>query len=312
MNLESEDRNGYLVSADMKKIWAIQMELVQKLLDVCKKHNLQIWAEAGTLLGMVRHQGYIPWDDDIDMLMFRPDYDKLLSLAKDEFHSPYFLQCAYTEKSYSRGHAQLRKDGTAAILPDDIHQNFHQGIFIDIFVYDAVPDIKDEDWNQRFRKADKIMDILYTAHYCELSYKSISYSLHVLNCILYSKWKGERQLFHEYENLFNSYDFESCSCVACPCFNRKAIKSFTKKISWYRQTIMMPFEDIMLPAPIDFDKVLRTQYGDDYMTPKQVSSLHGGFAAISVEKSYIDIIKDLRKINRKQCIDKILRKLHIK
>ena len=88
-------------------------------------------------MGTVRHKGYIPWDDDIDMLMFREDYDKLIELADSEFKDPYFLQCAYTEKHYYRGHAQMRYKGTTAILKGDIYQPFDQSIFLDIFVYDG-------------------------------------------------------------------------------------------------------------------------------------------------------------------------------
>lgn len=77
MNLEPETRNNYYISVEMKKVWAVEMQLLKKLLEVCEKHHLKIWAEGGTLLGAVRHQGYIPWDDDIDMAMLRDDYDRL-------------------------------------------------------------------------------------------------------------------------------------------------------------------------------------------------------------------------------------------
>ena len=140
MNLNEEVRSGYTVSAEMKKVWKVQMDLLKKLLEVCDKHHLKIWAEGGTLLGTVREQGYIPWDDDIDMAMLRDDYDKLVRIAPEEFDHPFFFQCGDTEKFYPRGHAQLRMDGTTAILPYIQFVNSHQGIFIDIFPIDAVPD----------------------------------------------------------------------------------------------------------------------------------------------------------------------------
>ena len=161
MNIQEEIRDGYLVSAKMKRIWAVELKLLQKLLSVCEKYNLKIWADGGTLLGTVRHKGYIPWDDDIDMVMLRDDYDKLLQIASKEFTHPYFFQCAYTEKIYPRGHSQLRMDGTAAVLNgvDDVFSKTHQGIFIDIFPYDVVPD----DCSKRTKLIDernRLMDIM--------------------------------------------------------------------------------------------------------------------------------------------------------
>ena len=139
MNLESETRKGYLISAKMKKVWAVEMELLKKLLEVCEKYHLRIWAEGGTLLGTIRHHGYIPWDDDIDMAMLREDYDKLQAIAKEEFKTPYFFQSGYTDL-FPNGLSRIRKDGTAAIMDQAINRNYHQGIFIDIFPLDVMPD----------------------------------------------------------------------------------------------------------------------------------------------------------------------------
>ena len=91
MNLDEEIRCGYKVSAQMKHIWNVQMNLLKKLLEACEKHNLRIWASSGTLLGAVRHGGYIPWDDDIDMVMMRDDDNKLLSIASAEFKARFHL-----------------------------------------------------------------------------------------------------------------------------------------------------------------------------------------------------------------------------
>ena len=81
MNLEKETRRGYVISAEMKKVWAVEIELLKKLLNVCENNHLRVWAEGGTLLGAVREKGYIPWDDDIDMAMPRKDYDILRNIA---------------------------------------------------------------------------------------------------------------------------------------------------------------------------------------------------------------------------------------
>lgn len=138
--LNEETRGGYTVSSEMKKVWAVELDLLQYLLEVCERHNLRIYAEGGTLLGAVRHKGYIPWDDDIDMIMLREDYDKLMSLA-DEFKHPYFLQNVYTDAHYTHRHAQIRNCNTAcwAKHAKKRREKYNQGIFIDIFPADNMP-----------------------------------------------------------------------------------------------------------------------------------------------------------------------------
>ena len=72
-----EMRDGFLVTADRKKIWQVEMELLAELDGICRRHGLRYFVDYGTLLGAVRHRGFIPWDDDIDVVMMRPDYERL-------------------------------------------------------------------------------------------------------------------------------------------------------------------------------------------------------------------------------------------
>lgn len=317
MDTGEEIRGGYKISSKMRNVWAIQLRMVQKLLDVCNRHHLKIWADGGTLLGLVREHGYIPWDDDIDMLMFREDYDKLVSIAPQEFKSPFFFQNAFTDKNYFKGHSQLRYDGTAAILEIDINQPFHQGIFIDIFVYDSIPDVKDSEWRRRLKTADRIFDSLFqysygtriTSNLPKILYSPFNY----INC----KRNKPMDLYRRYEDLFREYNTKSCQEIACPCFSREIFKTSTKLKDWYRETIYLPFEDIKLPAPIDYDKVLRKQYGDDYMIPRKKRTMHGSFAVLDPYHSYTDYLPTLKeeykKIRWKRFYKKIIKKLfHIK
>lgn len=295
MEEKEEIRNGYKVSSEMKAVWTIQLKMVQKLLEVCERNDLRIWADGGTLLGLVREHGYIPWDDDIDMLMPRKDYDKLISIAPSEFHSPFFFQCSATEKNYFKGHSQLRYDGTSAILASDLFLPIHQGIFIDIFVYDSIPDNKDEDWEKRLHRADKIFHRLNQYTYGYVFCVNPIAIFDQLYGLAYCKWKGAQNLFREYEDLFRFYEDKQTSLTACPCFNRRIFKTSTKQKEWYRETVYLSFEDIILPAPIDYDKVLRTQYGNDYMTPCKAESMHGGFLVLDPFQSYTKYIPKMRR-----------------
>jgi lipopolysaccharide cholinephosphotransferase len=106
---------------------------------LCEKHNLCYFFTGGTLLGAVRHKGFIPWDDDIDVGMLRKDYEKLIYICKKEQPAGYFLQEARTYGKYWHTYAKLRKDNTLVLEnnPPPFIPNEHRGVDIDIFPYDA-------------------------------------------------------------------------------------------------------------------------------------------------------------------------------
>lgn len=288
MNLETETRHGYTIPSSMKKVWAVQMELLNKLLEVCEKHQLKIWADGGTLLGTVREHGYIPWDDDIDMAMLRDDYDKLISIAQKEFEAPYHFQSGYTEEKYPRGHAQLRKDGTAAINRYDIFQNFHQGIFIDVFVYDEVPDDKQE-LDSFINQIDKNLKDLKL--FCDYKFSFLHPLISIQNYLIYHSIdkKGFHNAFKNFDELLKSKHGENVACVG---FSLE-LNRFLRKKSLYENTVLLPFEDMMMPVPIGYDTILKTQYGD-YMKPAKDSSYHGGFLVLDTEVSYEVYLPQLR------------------
>ena len=133
--LQEETICDFLVSSTRKKVWAIELELLLELDRVCKKHGLRYFLMCGTLLGAVRHKGFIPWDDDADVAMPRDDYEKLLQLH-DEFKHPIFLQTPYTDSGFAVSHTCLRNSNTSAISPIIKYQKMNHGLFIDIFPLD--------------------------------------------------------------------------------------------------------------------------------------------------------------------------------
>lgn len=87
---KKEIRSDFLIDEKRKKVWAVVLEMLEKFDQVCKAYHLTYWVFYGTLLGAVRHKGFIPWDDDIDVVLFRDDYETLQSIAPWEFEEPYF------------------------------------------------------------------------------------------------------------------------------------------------------------------------------------------------------------------------------
>lgn len=302
--LDEEVRNGYIITKQMKEVWRIQLEMVNKLLEVCKRHKLNIWASSGTLLGCVRDKGFIPWDDDIDMVMMREDYNKLIEVGPKEFEHPYFLQSAHSEKvPYPRGHAQLRMDGTTMILPYDIHQRFHQGVFIDIFVFDAVPS-DGEDLKSFLKEVEKVrMNIFSWYSILKVTKQPVQ-----MVCDLYYKYSHNfYEEYMKYENVISRYPIAERSNLVKLCLFYSEDYVHKKKLSvdLYRETEYLPFENIMMPVPKGYHEILTTLYGD-YMKPAQAPTCHGGFAAIDIHKSYEEYLPKLKKEERKNRWRKLL------
>ncbi len=128
---------GFFVDTNHKKLWSILLDLFLVLENVCKKHGLRLFSDGGTTLGAIRHNGFIPWDDDLDVCLLREDYDKLMLLSH-EFKHPYFLQNPYSDPEYSFSFMRLCNSNTSQEIHPFTHCKYNKGVNIDIFPIDKV------------------------------------------------------------------------------------------------------------------------------------------------------------------------------
>lgn len=297
-----ENRDGFTVTKERKEIWAVELDLLAKLDRVCKKHNLKYSLEGGTLLGAVRHKGFIPWDDDIDVIMLRKDYDELCKIACNEFKGYYFFQTEYTDPNSFRRHAQLRNSNTTGILKVEkpFHLPFNQGIFIDIFPLDNIIDDKKKlsDQMKKMRRVFKEFSIYKEYNLCYSKPKSKLKT--VIKNLVKKLYNGPFKRKNNYQYALKKYiEFEKLCAMYNGIFTKNvSLLSFyhgecvlgCHNINGWNSLIETRFEFLKFPIISNYDTYLRSLYGDNYMTPIQADSAHGG-VIFDTNKSYKEYLK---------------------
>lgn len=293
--LEEEVRWGYTVSRKMKEVWAVELDLLAEFDRVCKKHGLKYIASGGTMLGAVRHKGFIPWDDDIDVMMLRDDYEKLLTIAHDEFENPYFFLTTTRDSDFLRGYCKLCNSDTTAILKSQEHMGyrFNQGIFIDIFPLDKVSDNKMKFKWQVFQ-ADCLLKIIWKC-------QKYQYGIEINNNNV-ETLKGKivdlmYQLFHGCcPKMFDcSFYIENFKKICCR-YNTEQTQ-YLSLISFQPgnrihdilrsdmdNIIDSDFEFLSIPIPANYDNHLKRKYGG-YTVPVNTGGYHGD-VFFDTDKSY--------------------------
>lgn len=295
--LEEEVRCEYTISSDMKKVWAVEMDLLAKLLEVCEKHDIRIWGCAGTILGAKRHGGFIPWDDDIDMMILRKDYERLCKIAPQEFTGNYFFQTEYTDPGSLRGHAQLRNSATTAVLRTEEQRRykFNQGIFIDIFPLDYIPADYDDYLNELIAQRKKAMwlgnrttRLTFDKDNKKLSYK-LKFPFMRLFAWIYKAFKIKNKQYIKYEQLMQKYD------DSCPLLGMLALYNQKGRFFWNKEDLegveYLDYENIKLPVPKGYIHTLEKTYGE-WQRFVVGGSVHGD-VIFDTDKSYKDYYKQL-------------------
>lgn len=129
-----------LSQEDLRKLQLIELDLLIEFDRICRKYKIRYTLTGGTLLGAVRHGGFIPWDDDADVSMLRSEYEKFKKFCEIELDSKYYFQDMQKTEGYRWGYGKLRKKGTLFLREHQEHMPYNQGVFIDIFPRDGVPD----------------------------------------------------------------------------------------------------------------------------------------------------------------------------
>ena len=290
---EAEEREGFFVSSMMKRYWAAQIKVLAEIDRVCKKHDIRWFADCGTLLGAVRHGGYIPWDDDLDICMLRHDWVRFFEVAGDELPDGYRILSLRLEPEYAQVIGRIVN--ADAIDTGEEHMKEFFGcpytVGIDIFPLDGL--CSDETAEEKRREiageVRKAYELVCSGRKdtpeCRKMLANIERQSHT---ILHRRGNLTRELLLLTEKLYMKYPSDRAENVALMPFwvsdhNHKYDRKLFENVLW------LPFEYTAVPVPAGYDEVLRIEYGN-YM------DLHRG-GGIHEYPVYRDQEEKLRKKN---------------
>lgn len=283
--LKEEVRNDFLVTTDRKKLWIVILDLFLEFKKVCEKYKLKYYPCYGFLLGAVRHNGYIPWDDDLDVCMPREDYEIFLSL-KDEFNDPYFFQTPETDPGYFYGMAKIRNSNTTALTKMFRYQGFNQGIWLSVFPLD---NWKLEEGEKEFSEIKQLLTDCSTYMRKTNPYLGEKDILRVKEFGDKNPWDCYNKL-HQLATQYNS-EITDYSLILC------AVYPYLKNVYYsedFNEVTPCRFENIEIPIPVGYDRILCNIYNDYHQFPpiEKRGEWHSGLL-IDTERSYKEYVKEL-------------------
>lgn len=256
--LKEETRDEYTIPAKMKKVWAIELDLLREFIELCEARGIRYFVGFGTMLGAVRHKGFIPWDDDLDVWLPREDYEKLLKIPASEIPEPYFLQTTENDEDYYAPFARLRNSNTTGILVSK-NNKCNNGIYIDIYQLDG---LSGTGLGQNFRSFRvHVKNVKGNAFTFNINPSLITRTLHKVLRSKLSRFDPVRN-YRKVQKLSKKIPWDNTEKVGLIAYSRYPYKQqfFDKKD--FEGAVKMPFEMLTVNVPSGYDHILTVQYGD--------------------------------------------------
>ena len=283
----------------MTELQKTEFNILKTVIEICDKLNLKYYLVCGSALGAAKYAGFIPWDDDIDIGMYREDYEKFCELAHTLLPSYYFLQTHRTDPFYPMIFAKVRDTRTTYIEKSVSELNINHGVYIDIFPLDGYPKDKMECSVLECKKKINILNL-----FCVYKFNS-SYSLKS-KCFLTAErlfgfHKRTSTVVKKYENLIKKYSIKDSDLI-CNHGNWQGKLEYAPK--WhYGEGTWATFEGLKVRIPENYDAYLTQKYGDWRADlPKEQQQGHHYYEIMDLNHPYTEYIEVIsnRKIRLKK------------
>lgn len=273
---EEEERCGFVVSKTMKHVWAAELKVLSVVVEICEKYGLAYYIDYGTLLGAVRHKGYIPWDDDIDLALKRKDYQKLLEVLPEELPEGFCYHSIYNSEKH-----QSPKTAVTNAISIPMQQSRIEEFYgcpyivgVDLYALDYIPREKE--------LADAQLSLYIAVYDFAYRYEDIVkdgelekflQKMEELCAITFDRKKNIRQqLWQLCDRIGSMFTEEESDELTHMPRRASGDIEFRLKKEWYKP-IFLEFENMKLMAPAGYDEVLKKMYGE-YVIPKKNVASH--------------------------------------
>lgn len=268
---------------ELRELQKVEVDILKEFIRVCDELQLDYTLEGGTLLGCIRHKGFIPWDDDIDVAMTRKDYEKFLEKGSKIIDSRYFIQNYKTDPEFAWAYTKIGDNNTTFIETIFKDRKMNHGVFIDVFPYDGYnPEKKFDNF---YRKIKRILLNIQVAKYRYDPEKNKSLkkrlktfikncSFTIISNIIYGN-KNLNELISIQDKMAQKYSYEKSKFVSnqtdpVNIYNKKY---FSKTVDEHK--VLKEFEGMNVKVRKNYDEYLKIVYGDYMKLPPEEKRVPG-------------------------------------
>ena len=264
--------NGYQ-KGELERVWRTEIEIYREIAKICERHGLRYYAAYGTAIGAMRHKGFIPWDDDMDVCMPRKDYDAFVRYAETELPEKMGIEgIGYTE-GFVMPFVKIQNKRTVFVEVSDQDKRYRSGIYVDVFPMDAAPKTEELKRKQR-RKCIRIGRAMVLAEYAHgklpegmnpLARAAVQAGSFLAHCALKLCGQSAAKLNRAFYREATRYETEDVTEYVLMAY--LAEETEYTPAEWIFPTREVPFEDITVRVPKETDRYIRNMYGDYMQIP---------------------------------------------